>query len=110
VKRRVPELSEYAGDVPPELRVGKLIEVWAEDGRGHIDAWVRHSRARRSWWNEHKLSDAEYCRLFPGASPWSVEFLIESGRRDEAEQRLTQAGVTLADIPALRTAAQTYAD
>ncbi len=108
MRRRVPEPSRYSGEVPPELRLGACIEIWAEDGLGHISASRRFRRARQAWSDEHGLSDAEYCRLFPGGSPWSFRFLIAEGRRGEAERRLAEAGVTEADIPQLREAAAAY--
>ena len=82
VKRRAPEPSPRSGDVPPpELRVGKCIEVWADDGRDWCSAWRRFQRARGAWCDERGLSTAEECRLLPDGAPWSVEFLIKSGQR-----------------------------
>lgn len=110
MKRRVPEPSECSGDdPPPELRVGKLIEVWADDGRDYFSAFTRYGLARRAWCKQRGLSTFEGRRRLPvSSSPWSSDFLIESGRRAEAERRLTEAGVTEADIPALRAAAEAY--
>jgi hypothetical protein len=111
VKRRAPEPSPRSGDVPPpELRVGKCIEVWADDGRDWCSAWRRFQRARGAWCDERGLSIAEECRLLPDGAPWSVEFLIESGHRDFVEERMAQAGVTLSDIPELRAAAVTHSE
>lgn len=107
-----PPVEVSPGDLPPpELRVGALIEVWA-DGEGtygsHFPASRRYRHARRRW--SEGLSTAEECRRFRGfpSSPWSLDFLIAEGRREEAERRLAEAGVAAADIPALRTAAQTH--
>lgn len=96
---------------PPELRVGKLIEVWGADGDpgDAISAFRRYQRARRMWCEARRLGTAEERRLLPLlSSPWSTQHLIECGRRDEAVERLGQAGVTLADIPTLRAATQTH--
>ncbi len=105
MRRRVPEPERFTGEVPPELRVGALIEVWAADDRSefgpHFGASRRYRHARQRWAESSSLSRGEEFRRLPSSVPWSFRFLVAEGRRDEA-------GVTEADLPALRAAAEAW--
>lgn len=103
MKRRPPEPRD-AGLPPPEVRVGACIEVWAADSRDGLVAYRRHRDARRAWCDEQAMRGEAVLRV-GGGSPWSADFMIEQGRREVVVERLARAGVTLADIPALRAAA-----
>lgn len=107
VRRRVVARTGSDGVPPPELLVGTCVEIWTESGAPTpaFSAWRRHRSARREWAAGRGLSVAETCKAVPAGPPWSVEFLLAQGRRDDVVARLAQAGVTLDDLPALRAAA-----
>lgn len=101
--RRRDKLAERtAGALPPELVIGRCIEVWS----GHLPANAEFEPWYSAWWNwstaRHALPD-EPRRA--GGAPWS---LTDSDRKHGpgyADQRLRRAGVTRDDIPPLRRAA-----
>ena len=88
--------------MPPVLAVGRLIEVWAADGASWTSAWVRYSRARFAWEDENPAPRA-LCRA--GGAPWSTTDREEAYVRD----RLARHGVTVADLPRLRSEALAWA-
>lgn len=102
MRRRDKLADRTAGALPPELAVGRLIEVWSSHlppttADPTYDAW-------RNW------STARYALLgdYPnhaGGAPWSLADCDRKHGPAYADQRLRRAGVTRADIPALRRAA-----
>jgi len=108
VRRRKEELPAPVGTVPPELLVGKVTEVWAEDGRHLLSAFHRWTAARTDWEAQSGLTPYEANRLMPGGSPWSAQYLIEAGREDEVHDMLARRGATLDQLEELRRRAQRW--
>lgn len=121
-RRRAPAAAALAtdvGGVPPELLVGRCIEVWA-DPRAEQPAWSaarRWSDARVAWLQARGLASAQghidWHALKAQHGPalldhaaWSVQFLDDEGRPGYVDARLARAGVTRADLPALEEAAR----
>ena len=102
--RRRDKLAERtAGALPPELAIGRCIEVWS----GHplaanaeyepwYSAWRNWSTARHALPDEPRRA---------GGAPWSLTGADRKHGPAYADQRLRRAGVTRNDIPALRRAA-----
>lgn len=106
MRRRQPAEPEPTGTVPPELAIGRVAEVWAEDGADYgplISAFRRYSLACGAWEAAQKPPRSVSNRL--GGAPWSVRALIAEGREDEARERLARHGVTLDRLNRLRAAA-----
>lgn len=108
MRRRKEELPAPVGTVPPELLVGKVVEVWAEDGHDLLRAHRRWHAARRAWEAQSGLTPDEANRLLPGGSPWSAQHLIEAGREDEVRAMLARCGATLDQLTELRRRAQRW--
>lgn len=111
-------LTPDAEGVPPELLVGRLLEVWADRG-AESPAWSasrRWSDARAAWLAERGLTHgqghidwhkvkAQHGSALLDHAPWSIRFLDDEGRGGYVDARLARAGVTRADVPGLRRAA-----
>jgi hypothetical protein len=112
VRRRVEPTHVAESDVPPEFRVGPLVEIWAaQPERGewlHPDtaalytARKRFKQARKLW------------RVSVGAPqqhdsrPWSFEVEVVGEHADWYRAKLASAGIKPADFPALRSAAEAW--
>ncbi len=108
MKRRAPAPPRTpASGVPPELAIGRCIEVWAEDGTDRLSAFRRYAEARTAWENERGLSRQESDRLLPrhAGSPWSANYLTKQGRGAVVRDRLALHGVTVDQLEQLRAAA-----
>lgn len=98
--------------VPPELLVGPLAEVWSatEHPLDLGSAWGNYGHARRAWHTAEGLTRDQVRDLVPGGAPWSLQVpdrQRESGRPNaDPADRLARRGLTPADLPALRRAAQ----
>lgn len=112
-------LTPDAEGVPPELLVGRLLEVWAlhpaVEGAWH-SASRRWADARAAWLAERGLTrgqghidwhkvKAQLGSVLLDHMPWSILTLDDEGRGGYVDARLARAGVTRADVPALRRAA-----
>lgn len=110
MRKRVQPLTYSTGEVPPALRVGPCMEVWANSpadysGRSGypVSAYSNYSRTRRAWLESQGVPHAEHHRvLSPGGAPWSYLYLTETGRGDYARERLARGGATDRDLPTLR--------
>ncbi len=101
MRRRDKPAERQTTELPPELAVGRCIEVWADDPQATdppYSAWRNWSIAR------HALGQ-ELPRRSSGA-PWSLAYCDREYGPERADQRLRAAGLTRADIPALRRSAQ----
>jgi hypothetical protein len=100
-----PDTARSGVVVPPELAVGPCVEVWSLTGHLHdlISARSGYSRARTSWERAEGLDGVTSYRLLRASGPWSV---TTPGGPD----RLARLGLSVADIPALREAAQARAE
>lgn len=108
MRRRAPERIALPGDVPPELAIGRCIEVWSENPRpkaGDISSHARWTRAWRAHCDDLGLDMREQVNIQPKLQMWSARFLAKNDRKPEVDQRLASAGVTVDDLPALREAA-----
>jgi hypothetical protein len=93
--------------IPLEFMVGRVVEVWADpDTNRPTSAMSRYSSAWDEYLQRNGIGRQEGLRLRPVRNGiYSVNFLIAEGRRDEAEQRLAQAGAVVGDLPELRARA-----
>lgn len=95
--------------VPPELACGPMLEVWGDPAGATEGEWGpmgaliaargRFSRARTAWEKAEGLDVRTSCQLVPPGRPWSLS-------EDEATDRLARLGLSEADVPHLRAAAQ----
>lgn len=91
--------------VPQALLVGRLIEVWAPDGKNAVGAMSPFTVSRRWWLAEAGItSTADAQKLVRMGIPWSIEQLVhdDPAQVERARERLKAAGVTQRDIPRLR--------
>jgi hypothetical protein len=105
---RAQAASEVAPDAfPPEFLLGRCVDVW---GIGDSDGWTRYTRGMDARADALGLPRRKHRPPAPhfGVQPWSVKCLDDTGRSDAADKALAQAGVTRADLPALREAAQAW--
>lgn len=107
--KRPPQRASGPVQAPAELLLGALAEVWAEHGHRHDlgGSFGRYQRALRDWETSEGLTTAEMCAAVAvPRSPWSVATHDSEGRAAAADDRLARAGVTRADLPRLRRAAE----
>jgi len=100
VRRRERAAEVAAGELPPELAVGRCTEVWGEDNRDWYGAWRAWSAALDDWAVVH----GPWRRA--GGSPWSYEYLASQQSSDVGDERLARYGLTERDLPRLRRDAQ----
>ncbi len=83
------------GAVPPELLIGPLAEVWAEDGADLLDARRRYGIARRAREASTEVERPTSYALLPATAPWR---LTDPG----GTARLARIGVSADRLPELR--------
>lgn len=108
MKRRERESAVPAGSLPPELALGRCIEVWSAtaDSQGVLSAFTRWRQALNAYGDEAGIPHDERHKLVSAGASWSIDLWLAAGRGGEVQSRLDSAGVTLSDIPALRRAAE----
>lgn len=115
MKRRDVVPATTSVEVPPELALGRCIEVWADERDAQLgarpsfpaQAHSRWARAFDAYCAERQIArGADRWALVPPRAPWSLDFLVAQGREVEAVRRFEAAGVTIADLPRLREAAR----
>jgi hypothetical protein len=103
MRRRDKLANRTVGALPPELAIGRCIEVWS----GHLPANAEFEpwfSAWRNWSTARQAFSRELPKRAVGA-PWSIEDCDRNHGLAHADQRLRKAGVNRDDIPALRRAA-----
>ena len=108
MKLRQVALLPTTGTAPPELLVGKVTEVWAEDGHDLLSAHRRWHAARRAWEAQSGLTPDAASRLLPGGSPWSAQYLIEAGHEAWVHDFLARSGARLDQLEELRRRAERW--
>ncbi len=107
--KRQPQRASGPVQAPAEFLVGALVEVWAEHAQP-LDlggAFGRYQPALRGWEAAEGLTTAELCAAVAvPRSPWSIATYDAEGRAAAADDRLARSGVTRADLPRLRRAAE----
>lgn len=113
-------MTDSAGGVPAPLLIGPCVEVWADpnakpdpcraEGWPTVDALSsrrRHADARRAWLELAGITRTdEAVKVIPTTgSAWSATYMAANGRGDLVAARLTRAGCTITDLPALRAQA-----
>lgn len=104
------------GALPPELAIGKCIEVWAAEdpapwvdrsnpGWGATSTQGRYSRAFNDFAAAKGLDRHQRLKLRRTGAPFSIEYIVAQGRIEHADSLLAKAGVQVQDLPALRQAA-----
>ena len=110
MRKRAQPPTYSSDEVPPALRVGPCIEVWADAPADYsglpgypVSAHRNYSRTRSAWLESQGVPRVEHIQVLPlRGAPWSYRYLTETGRSDRAKERLAEAGVTERDLPALR--------
>jgi len=113
VRRREKPTPEARTELPPEFLIGRLIEVWSAPtppawSSVGTSAMSRYSAGRLAYSTAHDFNSTELAQRFRPVSavPWSADYMDRNGRADEVTGRLATAGVSRADLPRLREAAQ----